>query len=109
MRTSMLSIAMVGSLLMATANATELEILASRSFYTHERIGELILVADRDWLAASGAAAQILLGDDVLVAGVFPEYDRRLTVPFPLVNLPQGDSRVTCRLRLTIGLPGQER
>jgi len=97
-RTSVLFLVVVGSLLVASADADELEVLASRSFYTHERIGELILVTDPDWLATSGAAAQVLLGDEVLVAGVFPEYDRRLTVPFPLVNLPQGDSRVTCRL-----------
>jgi len=94
----MLSLVVVGALFVGSSDATGLEILASQSYYTHERIGELILVADRDSLAASGAAAQVLLGDDVLVAGVFPENDRRLTVPFPLVNLPQGDSRVTCRL-----------
>ena len=98
MRTSVLSLVLVGSLCIASANATEFEILASRSYYTHERIGELILVADPDWVAASGAAAQVLVGDDVLVAGVFPEQDRRLTVPFPLVGLPRGESRVTCRL-----------
>ncbi|MFH1567290.1 MAG: hypothetical protein ABIL09_04760 [Gemmatimonadota bacterium] len=80
------------------AGALSFEVVAGQSFYTEERTGHLILLADPDTLARLGAVAQVLRGDEVLVAGVYPDYGRRVTVPVPLARLPQGESPVTCRL-----------
>ncbi|MBT4503531.1 MAG: hypothetical protein HOC74_37715, partial [Gemmatimonadetes bacterium] len=90
--------------LSAAIASARIEVIADRSFYTDEATGQLILTR-KEPLTDADLRATILLGDRVLAEDVVPLRGRRLTVPFPLRDVPMGDSRITCLLEVA----GEER
>ena len=85
--------------LSAAIASARIEVIADRSFYTDEATGQLILTR-KEPLTDADLRATILLGDRVLAEDVVPLRGRRLTVPFPLRDVPMGDSRITCLLEV---------
>jgi hypothetical protein len=80
--------------------SARIDAIADRSFYTGEATGQLILTGEEEALMDSDLYADILLGGRILAEDVVPLRGRRLTVPFPLRELPMGDSQVTCLLKV---------
>ncbi len=80
-------------------------VLPSRSYYTTESSGRLVLLSFPSSPTLAGPVkapveAELLLEDEVLTSARLPDRGRRLTLPFSLAKLPLGDSAITCRLLL---------
>jgi hypothetical protein len=85
-------------LLTAVGAAQPLRAVSARTFYTTENQGELILLGDQSVLARDDLRADVLFGGIPLAQTVTLGRGRRLTIPFSLAALPDGESDVVCVL-----------
>ena len=75
------------------ASPETFEVLPSRSYYTTESSGKLVLLSFPSSPTLAGPVeapveAELLLEDEVLTSARLPDRGRRLTLPFSLARLP---------------------